>query len=156
ALPLFIVLISGLLLQVRKEIEWIQPNERQGTGRVPSLTFEQILEAARRADAGIDTWEDIDRVDVRPEKGILKIRGRNLREIQVDSETGEILHAAVRRSDIISQIHEGSWFHPRVRMIVFLPSAVITLILWFTGLILYFQRYRNKAKKRTAARLQTQ
>ena len=41
----------------------------------------------------------------------MKVRAKNNWEIQLDLEKGTILKTAFRRSDIIEQLHDGSWFH---------------------------------------------
>jgi hypothetical protein len=64
---------------------------------------------------------------VRPDKGVVKVRGTNGWEVQVDTRTGEVLHAAPR---CIDAIRDGSWFHDRAKLWVFLPSAVLVLGLW--------------------------
>jgi hypothetical protein len=43
-LPFLIVLISGLLLQVKKQFDWIQPPTQVGSGSgAPELSFQEIL-----------------------------------------------------------------------------------------------------------------
>lgn len=137
ALPFFIVIISGILLQLKKEITWVQPAVQQGSGFSEKMTLQEILEYAKEyPDSPVKTWQDIERIDVRPDEGIIKVRTKNYREIQIDAETGEILHSALRRSDVIEDIHKGSWFFSGARIWIFLPSAVIVLILWISGLIM--------------------
>ena len=52
-------------------------------------------------EAEISSWDDIDRIDIRPDKGIAKIRSKNNWEIQLDLESSEIYSVNFRRSDII-------------------------------------------------------
>ena len=35
ALPLLIIIVSGLLLQMKKQWDWVQPPEHRGTGTTP-------------------------------------------------------------------------------------------------------------------------
>jgi len=137
-IPLLIVIVTGLLLMLKKEFVWIQPPSQRGISAEPTLPFEQILETARTVpEAGIQSWEDIDRLDVRPDKGMLKVRAQNRWEIQLDAETGEILQVAYRRSDLIESIHDGSFFHDGVKMWIFLPAAIVLFIMLLTGLYLF-------------------
>jgi len=153
ALPVLIVIVTGLILMLKKDVAWIQPPSQKGVGRTPSLTFMQILEGARSVpEAGISEWTDVDRLDVRPGKGIVKVRGKNRWEIQLDAENGEILQVAYRRSDLIESIHDGSFFHEKVKLWVFLPSTVILLVLWLTGIVLFLQR-RPKKRVETKSQL---
>ncbi len=62
---------TGVLLQLKKQSDWIQPPIQQGVNSTPSVQFEEILEAAKSIpEAEIESWADIDRVDVRPNDGI--------------------------------------------------------------------------------------
>ena len=138
ALPILIVIVSGLLLQTKKYVTWIQPPEQRGAGVNPTISLPQILEICRAVpEAEIKTWDDINRLDVRPSRGMLKVRANNNWEIQIDTETGAILQTAFRRSDIIESIHDGSFFHDAVKTWIFTPSGVVLLLLWLTGIYLF-------------------
>ena len=67
----------------------------------------------------------------------MKIRGVNRWEVQLDATTGAVLSSTYRRSDLIESIHDGSWFHDRVKLWIFLPSGVVLLALWVTGMYLW-------------------
>ncbi|KAA3610819.1 MAG: PepSY domain-containing protein [Planctomycetota bacterium] len=149
AVPLLVVICSGILLQLKKELTWVQPPTQKGVGKTPILSFEQILDAAKSAEqAGLQSWQDVDRLDVRPSKGVVKIRGKNHWEVQVDSETGEVLQVAYRRSDLIEAIHDGSWFYEPAKLWVFLPSALVLFVLWGTGAYLWWLPHGVRRRKR--------
>ena len=104
-----------------------------------SIKFSDILSISQGVfEAQIKDWSDIDRLDVRPEKGIVKVRAKNRWEIQIDLERGTVLKTAYRRSDIIEQLHDGSWFHEVVKSWIFFPSGIVVLILWLSGMYLFF------------------
>lgn len=152
ALPFLIILITGLLLLWKKDVAWIQPPSQQGIGTAPTLTFDEILAAARTvSEAEIQAWTDVDRLDVRPDKGIVKIRSTNRWEIQVDLQTGDVLQTAYRRSDLIEALHDGSWFHDHVKLWVFFPVALIVLGLYLTGLYLFYLPYRRRQRTPAAS-----
>lgn len=137
--PVAIVIASGLLLQVKKNNEWLQPPTQQGKAFIPSLSFEQILGTIRTVpEAKIESWDDVDRLDVRPNKGVIKVRSNNNWEIQLDSESGEVLQVAYRRTDAIEAIHDGSWFFEGAKLWIFLPVGLLLFSLWITGLIMLF------------------
>ena len=46
ALPIAVVIGTGLLLQLKKEVTWIQPAEIKTKAREVSITPDQILKAA--------------------------------------------------------------------------------------------------------------
>lgn len=153
-IPVIIVIVTGIILQVKKEFDWIQPPTQRGTSKELTLSFDQILSVVSTVpEVDLKNWEDINRLDVRPSKGIIKIRGENDWEVQIDSNTGEVLQVAERRSDWIESIHDGSWFHPSFKLWVFLPSAIILAVMWGTGVYLFVLPYlakRKKQKKKSA------
>jgi uncharacterized iron-regulated membrane protein len=149
ALPFLVVLGTGLLLQLKKQLTWVQPAEQRTANRVPSVSMQQIFAAASSVpQTEIRSWDDIDRLDVRPGKGIVKVAAVNHWEVQVDLASGKVLQSAYRRSDLIEQMHDGSWFHEVAKLWVFLPSAVVVLGLWVTGIYLFLLPFRARAKKR--------
>lgn len=142
ALPFLLVIITGLLLQIKKEWSWVQPPTLRGKSKTPTISLETMLEAARsQPEVGVQSWEDVDRVDIQPGRGIAKIQAHSRWEVQVDLATGEVLQVAYRRSELIESLHDGSWFHDRAKLWVFLPSAVVVLGLWVTGIYLFFLPY---------------
>jgi uncharacterized iron-regulated membrane protein len=137
--PLLLIILTGLALQLRKHWTWVQPAEHRGTGSVPVISFDDILAAARTAtDAQIQTWDDIDRLDVRPGKGLIKVRAVNDYEVQLDAQTGTVLHTAYRRSHFFEALHEGAFFGDFVQFGLFFPSGLILLALLATGGYLWF------------------
>ncbi len=148
AVPLLIVLVTGTLLLWKKQVAWIQPPEQrsEAPGSPPRVSLDDILRAARSADAaGISTWDDVDKLDVQPRKGIVKVQAREGGwEVQIDLATGGVLHVAKRRSDLIEALHDGSWFHDHVKLWVFFPAALVLLGLYLTGLYLFYLPYKTK------------
>lgn len=149
ALPVLIVILSGIILQVKKELDWVQPPTMKGEGSEPALCFDRILNIAREVpEAGIREWQDIDRLDVRPGKGVVKVRAKNRWKIQIDTMNDEVLQVAMRRSDLIESIHDGSFFHEHFKLWVFLPSAVLFIGIWGTGIYLFLFPYLNRKKRK--------
>lgn len=153
ALPFLIVLLSGLFLQVKKQFDWIQPPTETGSQTGASLSFDEILSTAKTIpELEAESWSDIDRLDVRPEDGVIKIRGNNGWEAQIDAHNATILNVGQRRSDIIESLHDGSWFHDKAKLWIFLPTAIVVTILWLTGIYLigvpYFAKWQNRKRLR--------
>lgn len=147
-LPLLLVVGSGLLLQVKKQVPWVQPAERRTAVSTPAVDWARMLEATRGVpQAGVTGWEDIDRVDVRPSKGILKIITNSRWELQLALGTGEVLQVAYRRSDLIEQLHDGSFFGDPAKLWIFLPSGIVLFGLWLTGLYLWVLPYLTRRKR---------
>jgi uncharacterized iron-regulated membrane protein len=157
ALPLIFVIVSGLLLQVKKNVPWVQPKEMRGQGDAPSLPFEKVLDIARQVpEAKVNDWKDIDRLDVRPKKGLIKIKPESNWEIQVDHQTGEVLQVAYRRSDTIENMHDGSLFvgKGRTKLSIYVPFGVVMLVLWMTGIYLFVLPFLARRKRREKKELQ--
>lgn len=149
AIPFLIILVTGILLLLKKEVEYIQPASAKGAFNQPSISFEQVLTIAKTVkQAEIDSWQAIDRLDVRPSKGIIKIRAKSHWEIQIDATTGEILKTAFRRSDIIEQLHDASYWQDKANLWFTLPIAIALVLISITGIILFFLPYYLRYKNR--------
>lgn len=149
ALPFLLVILTGLLLQLKKDWSWVQPPTARGTGTEPVVSFAEILAAAQSVpEADIRSWDDVDRLDVRPDRGLVKVQAKNRWEVQVDAYDGRVLQTAYRRSDTIEQLHDGSWFHDRAKVWVFLPAAAVVLGLWVSGMYLFFLPILVRWRKR--------
>lgn len=149
AIPFLVVITTGLLLQLKKQLAWVQPPEQRTANTVPTISMDQILQVARGVpEAEVKDWSHIDRLDVRPSKGLVKVVAKNHWELQLDLATGALLQSTYRRSDVIEILHDGSWFHDLAKLWIFLPSAVVVLGLWITGLYLFLLPFRARANKR--------
>ena len=154
AIPALVLLASGVLLQAKKHWAWVQPVEHRGTGRAPALDFEQLLQSVRTDPAlGVSTWDDVNRVDVRPARGVAKVWLYSGYEVQVDLGTGRILHTAYRRSDLIEAIHDGSFFGGDwTKLGIFLPTGLTLLLLWASGLWMWWVTFAGKRRVRAQHR----
>lgn len=149
ALPFLLVAISGLLLQIKKQVPWVQPETKQGDGKIPTISMNDILMAAKSVpEASVQSWGDIERIDARPRDGVIKVHCKNRYEVQVDFQSGVVRQVAYRRSDLIESLHDGSWFGDSAKLYVFLPVAVIVLGLWATGLYLFILPYAVKWRRK--------
>jgi hypothetical protein len=95
------------------------------------------ITAEQAPEAGISTWDHVDRLDVRPGRGIVKVRGENRWEVQVDTQTRRVVQVMYRRSDLIESLHDGSFFSDTAKVTVFLANGAILLGLWITGMYLW-------------------
>ncbi len=151
ALPIGVILATGLLLQLKKHWGWVQPPTLRGQGGPPSLGLDRILEIASGVpEAAIASWDDIDRLDVQPGRGIVKVHPRSRVEVQIDTATGRVLQVRRRRSDLIESLHDGSYF--RAKLPVFLPAGIVLLGLWCSGLYLWLLPHwaRRRRRRRVA------
>jgi len=154
AIPLLIVIVTGVFLLLKKDVDWIQPSSTKGQGNVPTLDYVKILPILKNvSEVEISDWSQINKIDVRPSKGMMKIQIEGNWEVQLDHQTGDILKVAYRRSDIIETIHMGTFFHDYAKLGIFLPTAILLLVLWLTGLYLFFiterAKYRSRSKQKS-------
>ena len=150
---MLIVVVTGLLLQVKKEFAWIQPPTERGVSienRSP-LSLDKLLDIVREVpEAQVAQWSDIDRFDIRPSKGVAKVRCTNRWEVQIDLSTGELLASNYRRSDLIESLHDGSFFTDWCKLGVFLPNGFVLLGLLLSGIWLWYlpiKSWRNKRRR---------
>ena len=146
-----LVISAGLLLSLKKEINWVQPPTIKGSARadVPVQSMQALFDTARSIEElELNDWNALERVDFKPGKGVVKFVAPNNWEAQIDTATGEVLQVAYRRSDIIEKLHDGSFFADWVKLYVFFPSGVVLLVLWGTGIYMFFLPHLKRASKK--------
>lgn len=154
ALPILVMIGSGLLLQLKKQWDWVQPPEQRAKCAVPSVSLADMLVAVRSLpDRQMSDWQDINRIDVRPSRCMAKIRLQDDWEVQVDLRTGEVLQVAYRRSDWLESIHDGSFFAGDLTKLgLFLPAGLVLLLLWLSGMWMVYQPFAARRRQRAALR----
>ncbi len=152
-LPLGVIIIAGILLMVKKEFDWIQPPTQrvESLSAAPAMALEDLYATAIAIpELAISDWRDFDRVDVRADRGIAKFVAPNRWEAQINLATLEVEQIAYRRSDLIEQIHDGSFFADWVKYYIFLPTGILLLVLWATGIYLFFLPHMKRFQRRKA------
>jgi hypothetical protein len=152
ALPMLVMILSGLLLQAKKQSTWVQPAEMRGTGSSPAIEFEAILAAVKTVPGmNVQSWDDVNRMDVRIARGVAKVWLMNGYEVQVDTGTGAVLQTAYRRSDLIESIHDGSFFGGDwTKLGLFLPAGIVVLLLWISGMWMWWVPFIAKRRVKAA------
>jgi len=155
AIPLLVIICSGLLLQAKKQSAWVQPPERRGTGNVPVLSLDDVLARVKEVPGmHVQSWDEVNRLDVRPSRGVVKVWLQNGYEVQVDLGTGYVLQVAYRRSDLIESIHDGSFFGGDwTKLGLFLPTGITLLLLWLGGVWMFWVPFWAKRKRAIAQKL---
>ena len=154
AVPLLVMIGSGVLLQLKKQWTWVQPAEHRGTGSAPVLDLEGILRAVKTVpEMGVETWKDVNRLDVRIAKGMVKVWLMNGWEVQVDLGSGRVMQTEYRRSDVIETIHDGSIFAGDwSKMGLFLPAGLTMLLLSVGGMWMWWVPFAAKRARRSTGR----
>lgn len=146
AIPFSITVVTGLLLVSRAFNTWVQPAYPPLNSEL-KISFPEILEIARSVpEAQILSWKDIKQIDIRPHQGNIRVRSRNLWEIQIDGATGGITNVGIRRVSWLVSLHEGAEFGPWVRYGIFLPSFVAVFFLLISGVMIFFQPFIRRYK----------
>ncbi|HWM92379.1 MAG TPA: PepSY-associated TM helix domain-containing protein [Thermoanaerobaculia bacterium] len=149
------ILISGVVLLV--SVTGILLNHKRPLGLMPDVghtpngSFEQALplaELARRAEAAVTpevAAAGIDRMDVRPGDGLVKVRfdDRTVQEVDVDLNTGRVLHVGERNDVFLEKLHSGEIFGDNWVLLTD-ASAVALIVLLLSGYWLWlFPRARS-------------
>lgn len=112
ALFLLITATTGILLGWKKDVDLLQPPEQKGTiaDLKDWVSVDQIVNSALHAlDSVVGEPNELDKLDVRPSKGIIKVLfKKGYWEVQVDGATGKALSVERRHSDWIEHVHDGS------------------------------------------------
>jgi hypothetical protein len=108
-----LVSVTGVLLNHKRPLGLMPdvPNE-------PSGAFEASLplaELARRAEAAVApavAASGVDRMDVRPGKGLVKVRFDDpaVHEVTLDLASGRVLHVGERNDVFLEKLHSGEIF----------------------------------------------
>jgi len=106
----FVIGITSVLLAWKKKAELLPPTlktkvESGADWISPSLMVEIAMEK-------MDSMKQstlVDRIDIRPDKGIAKVTFQtHFTEVQLDGFSGEVLSIETRHSDWIEKVHDGS------------------------------------------------
>ncbi len=111
-----IISVTGILLGLKKHSgDVLLAESRQGSSTNISewLSYDSLTKVAVAILKDSDLKNKskaIDRIDARPEKGMVKFVFKDhFTEIQLDAATGTLLYQGTRWSDVIEKIHDGSY-----------------------------------------------
>jgi uncharacterized iron-regulated membrane protein len=151
---LFMLITSttGVLLGWKKNVELLQPATLKGESLDVSkwVSFEAISHSALRAIDSVTNEENsIDRLDVRYDKGLVKVLfTKGYWEVQVDPSTGKAMSVAQRHADWIEHVHDGSIINDFFKLIYTNYIGVGLLFLSITGFWLWYgPKVIRKAKR---------
>lgn len=106
-----LISISGLLLGIKDEIG-LKPQTESAT-QIDSdqwISIKRIDSIAKvYAQEQLHLDSQIDRIDIRPSKGIAKILyKKHFTELQIDIQTAEVVSVSTRADHFIERLHDGS------------------------------------------------
>lgn len=148
-----IVSLSGLLLAY-KDVIGLKPKTHNISLTSNWKSIEELLGSAQAIatdSLGLDAT--IDRIDIRPDKGVVKVLFTNhFTEIQLNGATAEVLSVETRADHFIERIHDGSiieFYNSKTDLSKWIFSTLsgLGLIgLIVTGLGLWYEPRRMKSK----------
>ncbi|WP_291784123.1 PepSY-associated TM helix domain-containing protein [Cecembia sp.] len=155
---LIIIGVTAILLAWKKEMKLIPKTQKTKVENpVDWIALEQVLEigSAYMRDS-LEKSHEIDRLDIRPDKGIIKIVFKyHFTEVQVDGFSGEILSVSQRNSDLIEKIHDGSILDfiiksdaENSKLIYSTLTSLALIILGFSGFYLWYNPRKIKSIKK--------
>ena len=152
ALFMLITSTTGVLLGWKKNVELLQPATLKGesTDVAKWVSLETVSQSALRAIDSVTQEENaIDRLDVRYDKGIIKVLfTKGYWEVQIDATTGKVLSVAQRHADWIEHIHDGSIISDLFKLIYTNYIGIGLLFLSITGFWLWYgPKVIRKAKR---------
>lgn len=156
---LFLIGVTGLLLGWKKQTSLLPPTLKGASSDSKTwLSIDSLQCIARQySKETLALPTKIDRLDIRPAKGIVKIVfAQHFTELQLDCTTGAVLSVSQRNSDIIEKIHDGSildyLFQNSTDAIKLFYTTIVSLgliFLSFSGFWLWYNPIRiKKLKKR--------
>ncbi|MCF1750204.1 PepSY-associated TM helix domain-containing protein [Mariniradius sediminis] len=156
---LVLIAVTAILLAWKKQWNLVPKTQQSKTEMTGSwIPVEEMIavgQAYVRDSLGKST--ELDRVDIRPDKGIAKIVFKwHFTEVQVDGFSGEILSISQRNSDLIEKIHDGSILDfvagsdgEKAKLTYSTLTSGALLLLAFTGFFLwYWPRVMKRLKQR--------
>lgn len=147
---------TGVLLGWKKNIALLQPETQKGSSLLLKewRGFDHIARAAQQAvDSVVGKKIEIDRMDVRPDKGIIKVTFKEgYWEAQVDGASGKVLSVAQRHADWIEHIHDGSILSELFKIIYTNYIGLGLLFLSLTGFWLWYgpriiRKWKNQSEQ---------
>ncbi|MCC9138433.1 PepSY domain-containing protein [Pontibacter silvestris] len=151
-LLLIISSATGFLLGWKKDVDLLQPPTQKGqtTDLKQWIPLAQMAAVAYMAlDSAVHVSNNpIDRIEARPEKGMVKILfGQGYWEVQLDGSTGKVLSVARRHSDWIEKVHDGSIVSDFIKLLSMNVLGLGLLALTVTGFTLWFYPRRIRQLK---------
>ena len=157
----FIIAVTGLLLGWKKHSGGvILPKSYAGksTNQQDWLPIHILHEKAvktAREQISPDLSLELERIDIRPDKGMVKfVFVEGYWGIQIDCTTGELLHIERRRSDFIENLHEGSFLdylfgtkYEQIKLVYTSVMGIALLTFTITGFWLWFGPKRMRATR---------
>jgi uncharacterized iron-regulated membrane protein len=120
ALFFFVVGVTGLLLGWKKQAQLLPPTSKGASAQTAQwLPVDSLTKNAHhylQRSVPQDLSLELDRIDIRPDKGIAKfIYANHYWEVQVDCTNAALLSVGQRHSDFLEHLHDFSLFDRQLK-----------------------------------------
>jgi uncharacterized iron-regulated membrane protein len=130
---LLVLCVTGILLNHKRALGLMPDLAHTPTGAFASALplaelAERALAAAAAASEATGPTPAVDRMDVRPRSGLVKVRLRDPRitEVTLDLVSGRVLHIGARGDVFLEQLHSGEAFGDR--WVLLSDAAAVALV----------------------------
>lgn len=158
-----VISITGILLGIKKQTGLLAPTKKGvSTDLSTWLSMDSLQKNAIRfmrdsVPGNLST--EVDRIDVRPDKGIVKFTFKDhFQGLQLDGTTGQLLLIEKRRSDFIEKLHDGSILdkifgtrNDQVKISYTVIMGLSLFMLIVTGMWLWYGPKRLRKSKKAQA-----
>lgn len=159
---LLVIAVTGILLNHKRGLGLMPEVEHAPTGAfAAALPLDRLAAIAQdtvsRAAGGPPTSSDlasVDRMDVRPRDGFVKVRMRDAAttEVTVDLVSGRVLHVGARGDVFLEKLHSGEIFGGSRWVLLSDAGAVALVLTLITGYWLWLApRLRRSGGARPAS-----
>lgn len=101
--------VTSILLAWKKKVELLPPTLESKVGDGIWLRTSELVAIGEQEMIKMGEDSEVDRIDIRPDKGTAKLTfKKHFTEVQLDGYSGEVLSIAMRHSDWIEKVHDGS------------------------------------------------
>ncbi len=163
ALIMIVLAVTGAFVAWKKQIEYLQPATRVSQSADPPNDLARLVTPAEIAQrvlalelAGVRDLAQIDRIELRPSRGIYKVRlkarnaWRSPRELQFDASNGALLNQGLRGDQLWMDLHSFGVFGEATKLVVMSLTGLSLLWLSLSGLYLFGfpPWFRSKKRRR--------
>ncbi|MEX2178306.1 MAG: PepSY-associated TM helix domain-containing protein [Gemmatimonadaceae bacterium] len=148
-IALTVICVTGILLNHKRGLGLMPEVDRDSsapfTSALPLAELARLAMAAVPSAEGDDPAVRVDRMDVRPRDGLIKVRLRDAAstEVTLDLSSGRVLHVGRRGDVFLEKLHSGEIFGRRW-VLLSDAAAVGLLITLITGYWLWlFPKIRH-------------
>jgi hypothetical protein len=138
ALAVTVIAVTGVALNHKRALGLMPDVAGPGGGLANALSLSQLEQAARGALPEGSEASLVDRMDVRPDDGLVKVRfdDREVTEVSLSLVDGEVLHVGPRQDVFMEKLHSGELFGDGWTLLSD-GAAIGLILLLLTGLWLW-------------------